>query len=196
MQTAKKLGCKLKSTYPLQVDVANGNKMYSNYVCKGFTWSIQGQFFSSDVMTIPLGGCEMVLGIKWLSTLGNIQWNFDKLRMEFMCGEQKKALRGTAPNVTKWVDGKKMDKGTNRAEPSSLLVYVFPSELMSVNVPSQDSQEQQQLNSTPITLPPKRSHDHQIVLQSGMEPVNIRPYRHPLSQKHAIEQMVKEMLET
>nr|GEV07607.1 RNA-directed DNA polymerase, eukaryota [Tanacetum cinerariifolium] len=29
-----------------------------------------------DVMLLPLRGCEMVLGIQWLSTLGTIEWNF------------------------------------------------------------------------------------------------------------------------
>ncbi|GKC52905.1 putative mitochondrial protein [Tanacetum coccineum] len=70
--TAKKLGCKLTKTYPLQVIVAGENKMASHYKVYGFQWSMQGYQFKTDVMLLPLGGCEMVLGIQWLSTLGNI----------------------------------------------------------------------------------------------------------------------------
>ncbi|GJX35380.1 putative mitochondrial protein [Tanacetum coccineum] len=47
----------------------------------------------------------------------------------------------------------------------------------------------------PVELPPQRSHDHRIPLVEGALPVNIRPYRHPPTQKDAIESMVKEFLE-
>ncbi|GKD40197.1 reverse transcriptase, partial [Tanacetum coccineum] len=87
--TAKKLGCKLTKTYPLQVTVAGENKMISQYKVYDFKWSIQGYQFKTDVMLLPLGGGEMVLGIQWLSTLGNIQWNFHELVMKFMYEGQK-----------------------------------------------------------------------------------------------------------
>ena len=47
----------------------------------------------------------------------------------------------------------------------------------------------------PMELPPPRSHDHRIPLIEVTPPVNIRPYRHPPTQKDAIEAMVKELLE-
>ncbi|GJS10929.1 putative mitochondrial protein [Tanacetum coccineum] len=49
--------------------------------------------------------------------------------------------------------------------------------------------------AVPNTLPPHRTHDHRIILQEGVPPVNIRPYKHPPTQKDAIELMVKELLE-
>ncbi|GKE32336.1 reverse transcriptase [Tanacetum coccineum] len=80
---AKKLGCEIRSICPLQVEVPGGNQMLSSSTCRNFTWSLQGQIFKSDVMLLPLGGCDMVLGVQWLSTLGDIKWNFHTLRMEF-----------------------------------------------------------------------------------------------------------------
>ncbi|GJS61022.1 retrovirus-related pol polyprotein from transposon 17.6 [Tanacetum coccineum] len=47
----------------------------------------------------------------------------------------------------------------------------------------------------PHELPPKRSHDHRILLIDGTPPVNIRSYRHPSIQKDAIEAMVKGLLD-
>ncbi|GJZ52664.1 putative mitochondrial protein [Tanacetum coccineum] len=41
----------------------------------------------------------------------------------------------------------------------------------------------------PVELPPQRTHDHKIPLVEGALPVNIRPYRHPPTQKDAIEAM-------
>nr|GEZ98517.1 retrotransposon protein, putative, unclassified [Tanacetum cinerariifolium] len=49
--------------------------------------------------------------------------------------------------------------------------------------------------NVPKELPPKRSYDHRIPLMEGTQPVNIRPYRHPPSQKDVIEIRVKELLE-
>nr|GEV31313.1 reverse transcriptase [Tanacetum cinerariifolium] len=47
----------------------------------------------------------------------------------------------------------------------------------------------------PKGLPPNSSHDHNIPLAPNAPPINIRPYKHPLVQKDAIELMVKELLE-
>ncbi|KAF2282263.1 hypothetical protein GH714_043906 [Hevea brasiliensis] len=46
----------------------------------------------------------------------------------------------------------------------------------------------------PKTLPPKRVHDHRIVLKAGSSPINIRPYKYAAEQKDAIEDMIAEML--
>nr|DAD44090.1 TPA_asm: hypothetical protein HUJ06_002320 [Nelumbo nucifera] len=54
------------------VSVADGNKVYTTAVCKGFSWQIQGTTFATDCMVLPLGFCDVVLGIQWLSTLGPI----------------------------------------------------------------------------------------------------------------------------
>ncbi|GJR43650.1 retrovirus-related pol polyprotein from transposon 17.6 [Tanacetum coccineum] len=95
LKTAKSLGCKLESTTPLQVSVANGQNMMSCYECKNFQWSLKGETFTSDVMLLPLGSCEMVLGIQWLATLGDIQCNFKNLTMKFEHMGRKMVLRGT-----------------------------------------------------------------------------------------------------
>lgn len=72
LQTAKRLGCKLRNTCLLQVSISNGHVMTSVYECKEFTWTL----YVSDVMILPLGGCEILLGFQWLATLGCIKWNF------------------------------------------------------------------------------------------------------------------------
>ncbi|GJV55887.1 putative mitochondrial protein [Tanacetum coccineum] len=84
---AKRIGCRIKKTYPLQVDVPGGNKMISAFECKDLIWSLQGMEFETDAMLLLLGACEMVLGVQWLSTLGDIQWNFESMNMEFIYNE-------------------------------------------------------------------------------------------------------------
>lgn len=46
----------------------------------------------------------------------------------------------------------------------------------------------------PQGLPPKRSHDHSIILTEGTSPINVRPYRYPQVQKGEIEKLIKDML--
>ncbi|XP_057746886.1 uncharacterized protein LOC130966135 [Arachis stenosperma] len=47
----------------------------------------------------------------------------------------------------------------------------------------------------PSGLPPQRRHDHCIPLIKGADPVKVRPYRYPHSQKAQIEFMVQQMLD-
>lgn len=74
---AKKLGCKLTPLLKsIVITVASGQTVNCDYCCKEFTWEMQGRKFTADFLLMPLGGCEVVLGVRWLSLLGNIEWNF------------------------------------------------------------------------------------------------------------------------
>ncbi|GKB86719.1 putative mitochondrial protein [Tanacetum coccineum] len=82
----------------------------SQYMVKAFQWKLQGIVFETDVMLLPLGGCKMVLGVQWLSTLGTIQWNFKDLVMKFQYEGQKVVLRGTHKSELAWLNGRQMSK--------------------------------------------------------------------------------------
>ncbi|RZR81190.1 hypothetical protein BHM03_00007378 [Ensete ventricosum] len=43
---------------------------------------------------LPLDDYEAVLGIEWLSTIGDVSWNFSKLTMKFFSKEKQVILRG------------------------------------------------------------------------------------------------------
>lgn len=47
----------------------------------------------------------------------------------------------------------------------------------------------------PSELPPRRNHDHRIILKLEAQPVNLRPYRYPYHPKAELEKQVKEMLD-
>ncbi|GJV39840.1 retrotransposon-related protein [Tanacetum coccineum] len=161
---ARQLACNTKHTCPLQVSIPRGRNLVSTTTCIDFTWSLQGESFTAPVMILPLGGCDMVLGIQWLSTLGDICYNFHQLKMSFKYNGKHMTLRGTNKSTMYWMTGKQ----------STRIQYVF---------------------AVPTTLPPQRTHDHKDPLIEGTLSVNIRPYRHPPTQKDAIELMVKELLD-
>nr|GEU29625.1 hypothetical protein [Tanacetum cinerariifolium] len=169
---AKRLGCAIRPTCPLTVHVAGEKKLLNVSECKRFTWKLKEETFVTDVMLLPLGGYDMVLGIQWLSTLGDIKSNFKDLRMDFIYNNKKIVLRDMPA-----FGEQRNDK-------------VLKHELTQIMENFSDVFED------PYELPPKRNHDHRIPLILGTSPVNIGPYRHPPIQKDAIESMVKELLES
>jgi len=57
---------------------------------------IQNTSFSSYMMLLPLGCCDLVPGVEWLVTFGDITWNFDKLIIEFVTQGRRHVLRGAS----------------------------------------------------------------------------------------------------
>ena len=54
-RAAKRVGCQMISTSPLQVSVANGQKLLSTHECPQFSWNIHVHNFLYDVMIYHLG---------------------------------------------------------------------------------------------------------------------------------------------
>ncbi|KAG8391428.1 hypothetical protein BUALT_Bualt01G0186800 [Buddleja alternifolia] len=95
LNAAKRLGCRLDKIKLFPVSMADGNKIYDSLACHNFSWKMQGVMFIEEMMILPLGGCDVVLGVQWLVQLGDISWNFDKLAIEFVMNRKMVSLRGT-----------------------------------------------------------------------------------------------------
>ncbi|GJW11766.1 putative mitochondrial protein [Tanacetum coccineum] len=105
------------------------------------------------------------------------------------------------------MEGKHQEKEVERVTHAQLLMLsVFPNTgIQLISVSSEPQFVPKELHKVvdqyadvfvvPRKLPPQRSYDHKIPLLEGIQPVNIRPYRHPPTQKDAIEAMVRELLE-
>ncbi|GJY63672.1 retrotransposon-related protein [Tanacetum coccineum] len=173
---AKQLGFQIKKTCPLNVSMAGGSKLISQYMVKNFQWKIQGVLFNTDVMLLPLGG-----------------W-------------QKVKLRGTNQSELTWMSGKSLSKQVSQKDAYlTSMCCMVPSaslNLMQCGVDTQSIELQTLLEEyadvfeEPKTLPPHRSFDRQIPLKEGEVNVNIRPYRYPPAQKDVIKTMVKELLDS
>ncbi|KAL0351495.1 UNVERIFIED_CONTAM: hypothetical protein Scaly_1538200 [Sesamum calycinum] len=210
-QVARRLGCKLEATDLFPVAVANGNRVYSTHRCKTFNWRMQGVDVVTEVMTLPLGGCDIVLGVQWLVTLSNISWNFKDLKIEFYMNRMKVSLRGKQPEASKVVDAKSLRRILQKLGQMSLLSIRLLHREHGTNsmlfaLEGQTVEEQGKLDTLlteyadlfeePKALPPKRKHDHGINLLERTSAINIRPYRYPAVQKDEIEKLVQEMLDS
>ncbi|XP_077249994.1 uncharacterized protein LOC143889606 [Tasmannia lanceolata] len=198
-RVAKRTGCKFETTLPLKVTVANGQQVRSDAVCKNFQWVMHGSEFCTDVRLLRLGGYDVVFGTLWLETLGDIIWNFSKLRIEFCINGKRHGLRGAKAGSVHSIGRDKMVKILKKQGHGALtqlyaMIEVQKTEPLEPEL-SDLLHEFQGLFNEPTTLPPARTQDHRIPLQPGTLPINVRPYRYPYKQKKEIEKLVREMLQ-
>lgn len=88
----------------------DGTKLCSRAVCKNLVWEMQGKTFVAELRLLPLGGCDMVLGIQWLSTLGPILWDFQNLSMQFQLQGKPLVLKGESQMKVEQVSPKQLEK--------------------------------------------------------------------------------------
>ncbi|KAF7139795.1 hypothetical protein RHSIM_Rhsim06G0000800 [Rhododendron simsii] len=158
---AKTTGVESQPTNPLTVVVADGTKTFSKAMVKDFNWTMQGAEFTADMRLLPLGGCDMVLGVQWLSTLGPVLWDFKNLKMEFTVLGAKHTLKGGEVPAIQLVDVKTMEQYLRR-HPLGVMA-----QMCSIQAATS---EQVQRITTPMQqkwLPKMMGFDYEIVYRSG-----------------------------
>jgi hypothetical protein len=78
----------------ITVQIANGQEVASPGRSREVEVKLQGINFRTDLFILPLAGCDAVLGIQWLRTLGPILWDFSALTMQFSLGGVPCTLQG------------------------------------------------------------------------------------------------------
>lgn len=63
-------------------------------VCKGVLLSIQNIDIVEDFPPLDLGSSDVILGMKWLQTLGQTKVDWKSLTMKFQVGETTVTLQG------------------------------------------------------------------------------------------------------
>ena len=90
--------------------VGNGGKIACKGMCHNVKLSMGHYTLKSDMYTLPLGECDIVLGVQWLRTLGTMQWNFVELWMTFQIYEQEHTLKGLQGGPLQIVSSHRMEK--------------------------------------------------------------------------------------
>jgi hypothetical protein len=195
--TTTKLGLHVIRGKTIQVTVGNKEIIECTGRCLGLSLSIQGIIVRADFFVLPVIACQAVLGVQWLETLGPIKTDYKKLIMSFKQEGQTYTLRGLSNTELAPLSDKEL------IHLSGVGYFVH---IETETMPKTASAWSPDLNlilsdfahvfQEPTTLPPTRSHDHQIPLMSNKSPVNSRPYRYPHYQKNEIEKLVKEFLQS
>ncbi|KAG8495472.1 hypothetical protein CXB51_013116 [Gossypium anomalum] len=165
----------------LRVAVANGSYMFTRGLCRGVSWEVQGYHFETDLMVLPLKGCDIVLGVQWLLALGDIIWNFGSLTMQFVVNGQPCVIQCIVPG-------------------SLAVVMSSPEQVTLLALVVNGSEEKLQrllanfddIFQVPKGLPPYRLHDHKIPLKNDGVIIKMRLYRYPAIQKNEIEKLIRE----
>jgi len=137
---------------------------------------LQGHVFRTDLFILPLAGCDAVLGIQWLRTLGPILWDFSDLKMEFTHGGVPCILQGIKQGARVSLEKGDSFKLTKHEKMGVLLQMVGHSlpglQLSSTNSPSRQIMQPGPMDQIlkayedafqePQRLPPHRVHDHSI----------------------------------
>ncbi|PNX70804.1 hypothetical protein L195_g057760, partial [Trifolium pratense] len=152
------------------------------------------------VHLFELGGIDVVLGIEWLKTLGDMIVNWHQQTMSFWSNKR-------------WVTLKGIDGAGGLGALQSLLcktklksqgvLWGLKNEEHEVEEKLTDMQQKelegllqryQSVFNEPTGLPPRRNKEHAINLVENHSAVNVRPYRYPYHHKNEIERQVQEML--
>ncbi|WOH08030.1 hypothetical protein DCAR_0727466 [Daucus carota subsp. sativus] len=86
-----------------------------------------------------------------------------------------------------WVECSSLE--SSRAQDTQLLANTTIPAFLATTI-----SQHTQVFAEPTGLPPVRNHEHAICLKQGSNPVGVRPYRYPQSQKDEIERLITEML--
>ena len=139
------------------------------------------------MLSIPMGGADVVLGVQWLQSLGTIAFNFQEFFLNFFSEGKEIELRGIIGKPGKIISSNVMTKLLKKEQQGVI------AQLCSLEVPTSKSSISPYLQKvldnhskvfyTPKGLPPIRDHDHAIHFIRGNVPPNIMPYRYPDLQK-------------
>jgi hypothetical protein len=124
--------------------------------------------------------------------------DFKELTMQFNQEGQQYKFQGITAGSPEIISSHRMKKMLKKGH-SRIISQLHAIQATETPSVPQDLQsilsKHQVIFSTPQGLPPSHGvHDHSIPLVPGILPPNIRPYRHPFSQKNEIEKMVQELL--
>ena len=78
---AKQADCFIHPCSNFEFMVANGGTLPCKGKCHNVRISMGDYKLRSDMFSLTLGGCDVVLGTQWLCTLGPILWDFAELWM-------------------------------------------------------------------------------------------------------------------
>jgi hypothetical protein len=65
---------------------------------------------NSPMISIPMGGADVVLGIQWLQSLGTMAFNFQEIFMKFSLEGKEIELRGITGKLSKVISSNGMTK--------------------------------------------------------------------------------------
>lgn len=184
----------VEPTQKCNVLVGNGQNMKAEGFVKHLTLKIQGNDIIVPAYLLSVSGADVILGAPWLASLGPHVADYAASRVKFYSGGHFITLQGETdckPDLTYLHHFKRLHHIYSISEMFTVH-KVDPVENNDewVGMPENVDPEMDTLYHTyrvifqiPKGLPPNRELDNEIVLKADSQPVKVKPYRYPHSEK-------------
>ncbi|PNY15076.1 retrotransposon-related protein [Trifolium pratense] len=164
--------------------------------------AIQGNTLHIPAYLLPISGVDLVLGVPWLNTLGPHIADYNALSLKFYVKDSFVTLYGEQPKGPSQAQFHHIKRFHHTDAIATDFTLHFDKVVPQNNTFPDDLptdiaailHQFVDVFEEPKSLPPVRFQDHVINLMEGSNPVKVRPYRYPHSQKAQIETMVNDML--
>lgn len=178
------LGLHVQETEPYGVRMGTGDSEPSQGVCRGVLLQLDSIDVVEEFLPLRLGSSDVILGMKWLETLGTTHTNWKEQTMEFEVGGQRIKLTGDRSLGRSLISLRAMSKELSKNSGGLLIEMsnIVVEEKNVKEVPTflaQVLEEFRDVFQEPTGLPPECELQHQIILKEGASPVSVRPYRYP-----------------
>lgn len=94
MELVRKLGLLLTETDHYGVVLGTGLSVQGRGICRGVVLMLPTIQIINDFLPLELGSSKVILGMQWLSSVGNMIVNWNRLTMEFTINGQQVVLQG------------------------------------------------------------------------------------------------------
>jgi hypothetical protein len=162
-----------------------------------------GNYTLTDTFyVVDLSDTDVVLGVQWLYSLGEIGFNYQTLTMSFRdASGSRVVLRGMSTGAPQAVSAKRMERIFRHGDVAYAVECWITTRKDSEGREQYHPQIRELLGRyepvfgpIPPGRPPDRGFEHMIELEAGATPVITTPYRHPKKFKDKIEKAIKELL--
>jgi hypothetical protein len=171
-----------------QVMIADGGTINCSGKFNKINLTMGEYVVNIPMITIPMGGVDVVLGIQWLQSLGTISFNFQELFIKFSLEGKEIELRGIIGKPNNVISSNGITKLLKKGH-QGVIAQLFSLDVQTskTSIPL-DIQwiidnHSKVFEDIPKGLPPTRNHDYEIHLIPGSVPPNIRLYIYPYAQK-------------
>ncbi|KAL4030271.1 hypothetical protein IC575_008507 [Cucumis melo] len=195
----------IKETAHYGVILEFGTAIQGKGVCESVEVQMKNWTVKEDFLPLELGGVDVILGMRWLYSLGVTICDWKNLTLTFYDNEKQICIKGD-PSLTKARVSLKNLVKTWEEHDHGYLIECRSIEVAKSITSHKEEREETEEKLLPILnrfsdifewpekLPLRRSIEHQIHLKEGTNPVNVRPYRYAYHQKEEMERLVNEML--
>ncbi|GER50518.1 ty3-gypsy retrotransposon protein [Striga asiatica] len=177
---AQKIPQPIEQTVRFGVRLGDGSRATSTGKYSNLPIQLQSIMMSLDCYIFPLGGIDIILGVAWLQTLGDIKANLTKMSIEFLQDNEEICLLGD-PSLSRAPISlsslQQMDDDieyglllwqiTSSTETSSTETSALKSSSAQVQELELILQQYCTIFDEPQGLPPERRHDHRITIKLG-----------------------------